>query len=87
MRGRAEDADAAAGMFDERRMYILVPVSVMASMTSAASSASARERRNDAHIMAVRSGAGSIPASRRISHTVHAAPFTPRVSSSACTRR
>jgi hypothetical protein len=35
----------------------------------------------------VRSGAGSIPASRRISHTVEAAILTPRTRSSPWMRR
>jgi hypothetical protein len=34
-----------------------------------------------------RSGAGSMPASFRISHTVEAATFTPSTNSSPCTRR
>src|SRR5258707_11020846 len=49
------------------RMYNLVPVSVMVSMKSAATSASACERRNCVQVVATRSGAGSIPAVRRIS--------------------
>jgi len=68
-------------------MYILVPVSVMVSMKSAASSASACERRNCVRVVAARSGAGPIRASRRIAQTVDAATLIPRVSSSPCTRR
>ena len=68
------------------RTYNLVPVSVMVSMRSAAGSASACERRNCAQVVA-RSGAGSIPAVRRISQTVEAATVTPRVGSSPCTLR
>jgi hypothetical protein len=55
------------------RMYILAPVSVTVSMKSAASSASAWERRKAAQVVAARSGAGSIPASRSICHTVEGA--------------
>jgi hypothetical protein len=51
------------------RTYILVPVSVIVSMKSAANSASACERRNCDQVVAARSGAGSTPAVRRISHT------------------
>lgn len=69
------------------RMYILVPVSVIVSMKSAASSASACERRNCAQVVAARSGAGSIAASQRISQTVDGATFTPSASSSLCSRR
>src|SRR5262249_2558766 len=69
------------------RMDILAPASVTVSRKSAASNAPACERRNYAQVVPARSGAGSIPASRRISHTVDAATFTPRVSSSPCTLR
>jgi hypothetical protein len=56
-------------------------------MKSAASSAWVCERRNGVQVVAARSGAGSMLASRRISQTVDAATFTPSVSSSPCTRR
>jgi hypothetical protein len=46
------------------------PVSVPVSMKSAASNASACERRKAAQVVTARSGPGSIPASRSISHTV-----------------
>jgi hypothetical protein len=59
----------------------------MVSRKSAASRPSACERRNCAQVVAARSGAGSMPATRRISHTVDAATLIPRVSSSPCTRR
>jgi hypothetical protein len=63
------------------------PLSVTVSMKSAASSASACERTKSAHVVADRSDAGSIPASRRISHTVDGATLIPSTSSSLCTRR
>ena len=49
--------------------------------------ASAWERRKPAHVAELRPGAGSIPASCRISQTVEAATFTPSTSSSLCTLR
>jgi hypothetical protein len=60
------------------RTYIRVPVSVIVSMKSVASSASAFERRNWVQVVAARAGAGSIPASPRISQTVDAATVIPR---------
>jgi hypothetical protein len=45
------------------------------------------ERRNVAQVVLVRCGAGSIPASLRISQTVEAATVTPRTSSSPWIRR
>ncbi len=63
------------------RMYIRTPVSVTVSMKSAASRASACERRKSAHVATPRSGAGSMLASRRISQTVDAVHATrPRLS-------
>ena len=44
-------------------------------------------RRKLADVLEARSGAGSMPASLRISHTVEAATFTPRTRSSPCARR
>jgi len=67
--------------------YIRVPVRVTVSRKSQASKASAWERRKSAQVLAARSGAGSIPASFNISHTVDAATFTPSTSSSPCRRR
>ena len=67
--------------------YMRAPDRVTVSRKSQASSASAWERRKSAHVLHTRSGAGSMPASLRISHTVEAATFTPRTSSSPCTRR
>ena len=67
--------------------YIRAPVNVTVSTKSQASRASAWERRKSAQVVQVRSGAGSIPASCRISHTVDAATFTPSTSSSPCRRR
>jgi len=71
----------------DARTYILTPASVTVSMKSAASSASACERRKSVQVVAALFGAGSIPASRRICQTVEAATLIPRVSSSPCTRR
>jgi hypothetical protein len=58
------------------------PVNVVVSKKSAARMAWAGERRNVAQVSLVRWGAGSIPASWRISRTVEAAILTPRTSSS-----
>ena len=69
------------------KMYIRAPASVMVSMKSAASNASACERRNCVQVVAARFGAGSIPDARRNSHTVDAATVIPSVSNSPCTRR
>jgi hypothetical protein len=69
------------------RTYIRAPVSVTASKESAATIASAWERTNAAHVSEVRCGAGSTPASVRISQTVDAATVTPRTSSSPWMRR
>jgi predicted CoA-binding protein len=67
------------------RTYRLVPVSVTVSMKSAASSVWACQRSKVAQVVVVRSGEGSMPASRRICQTVEAATLIPRVSSSPCT--
>jgi hypothetical protein len=67
--------------------YIRVPVRVTVSRKSQASKASAWERRKSAQVLAARSGAGSIPASFNICHTVDAATFTPSTSSSPWSRR
>jgi hypothetical protein len=64
-----------------------VPLKVTVSKKSHASSASAWERRKLAQVVLVRSGAGSIPAWRRISHTVEAATLIPRTRSSPWMRR
>ena len=53
---------------------------------SQASRASAWERRKSAHVVELRSGAGSIPVSCRISQTVEAATYTPSTSNSPCSR-
>ena len=65
---------------------VRVPVRVTVSKKSQAKSASAWERRKPAQVVDERSGAGSIPASFKISHTVDGATFTPSTSSSPCTR-
>jgi hypothetical protein len=60
---------AATGVLDHREDIQAAPLSVTVSMKSAASSASVGERTKPAQVVADRSGAGSVPASRRISHT------------------
>jgi hypothetical protein len=67
--------------------YIRAPVSVTVSRKSQASRASACERRKAAQVLQVRSGAGAIPASFKISHTVDAATLISRTSSSPWSRR
>ncbi|MCI2421417.1 hypothetical protein MOQ72_28675 [Saccharopolyspora sp. K220] len=67
--------------------YIRVPERVTVSKKSQASKASAWERKKSAHALELRSGAGSIPAPCKISQTVDAATFTPRVSNSPWSRR
>ena len=66
--------------------YIRAPDRGTVSKKSQANKASAWKRRKLAQVLDARSGAGSIPASFRISHTVEAATFTPRTSSSPWTR-
>jgi RNA polymerase sigma-70 factor (ECF subfamily) len=66
---------------------IRAPKRVTVSKKSHASRASAWERRKSAQVLEARSGAGSIPASFRISHTVDAATCTPRTSNSPWSRR
>ena len=58
------------------------PDRVTASKKSQASRAPAWDRRETAHVVGPRSGAGSIPAWCRISQTMEAATFTPDTSSS-----
>jgi hypothetical protein len=67
--------------------YSRAPDRVTVSKKSQASRALAWERRKSAQVLELRSGAGPIPASFRISHTVEAATFTPRTSSSPWRRR
>ncbi|ADI04313.1 hypothetical protein SBI_01192 [Streptomyces bingchenggensis BCW-1] len=67
--------------------YIRVPERVTVSMKSQASRASAWVRRKLAQVLEFRSGAGSMPASFRISQTVDAPTFTPSTRSSPCRRR
>jgi hypothetical protein len=69
------------------RTYRRVPVSVTVSKKSAAISSSHWARRNVAQEILARSGAGSVPASLRISQMVEAATLTPRTSSSPWMRR
>jgi hypothetical protein len=87
VRGSAQDADPARAVLDHRKHEHADPDRVTVSRKSQASNASACERRKSAHVLEARSGAGSIPASLRISHTVEAATFTPSTSSSPCSRR
>src|SRR5579859_8200592 len=63
------------------------PDRVTVSKKSQARRAPAWERRKPAQVVAERPGAGSIPASFKISHTVEGATFAPSTSSSPCTRR
>ena len=65
----------------------LAPDKVTVSKKSQATRASAWESRKLAQVVAERPGAGSIPASFKISHTVEGAIFTPSTNSSPCTRR
>jgi hypothetical protein len=64
-----------------------LPVRIVVSKKSVARMACAWERRNAAQLVEVRSGAGSMPASLRISHTVDAATVIPRTSTSPWMRR
>jgi hypothetical protein len=66
--------------------YSRAPDRVTVSRKSQADRASAWERRKSAYVLEARSGAGSIPASFKISHTVDAATFTPSTNSSRCRR-
>ena len=67
--------------------YKRAPDRVTVSKKSHARSASAWEHRKSAQVLEARSGAGSMPASFKISQTVDAATFTPSASSSPCRRR
>lgn len=69
------------------KTYSRAPDRVAVSRKSRASRASAWDRRKSAHVLEARSGAGSMPASFRISHTVEAATFIPRTRSSPWMRR
>ena len=64
---RLQRPDVRDPLMRQVRMYIRTPVSVTVSTKSAASSAWAWERRKSAQAVAALLGAGSIPASRRIS--------------------
>lgn len=61
------------------RMYWRLPVRVMVSMKSQARRASAWECRKSAQVVALRSGAGLMPSTLRISQTVEAATLMPSV--------
>jgi len=73
MRGRAEDTDPRVRCSMTASTYSRAPVKGDGLEKSQASSASAWDRRKSAQVAVVRSGAGSIPACRRISHMVEAA--------------
>jgi hypothetical protein len=64
------------------RTYLRAPVSVVVAKKSAAMIAWAWARRNVAQVSPARWGAGSMPASWRISQTVEAATLTPNTSGS-----
>jgi hypothetical protein len=86
VRGGAEDPHAGLACSMTARTYILALVSVMVSMKSAASSASACERRTGSRSWRPGAGRGRCRP-RAASPTVGAATLIPRVSSSSCTRR
>jgi hypothetical protein len=69
------------------RTYMRVPARVTVSKKSQASRASAWERRNWVQVLDVRSGAGWVSASVRISQTVEAATFRPKTGNSPWMRR
>ncbi|MGY3199988.1 hypothetical protein ACVW19_000502 [Streptomyces sp. TE5632] len=73
MRGRAQDPDPAVRVLDRGEQYERAPDRVPASKKSHARSASAWGRRKPAPVLEARSGAGSLPASFRISQTADAA--------------
>jgi hypothetical protein len=89
--GRAEDADPAGAVFDDRtdvqRMYSRAPVTVWVSKKSAAKIACAWPRQNAAQFWLARPGAGWMPPALQISHTVDGATLTPRAAISPWTRR
>jgi hypothetical protein len=82
MRSRAQDPDPAAGVLDNRP-HIPAGAAQGDSLNEVAGKQRAdRERRKLAQVAEVHSGAGSIPACCRISHTVEVAILMPRTSSS-----
>jgi hypothetical protein len=83
----AEDVDPAVCVSIRTSTYIRAPVRVTVSKKSQARRASAWERRNWAQVLDARAGAGSMPASVRICHTVEAATCRPRTRSSPWMRR
>jgi hypothetical protein len=87
VRGGAEYPTRRLACSITARMYRRVPVRATVSRKSAASRAWACERRKSAQLVAVRSGAGSMPARRRISQTVDGATLMPRTRSSPWMRR
>lgn len=73
MGGGAQNPDSPASVLDHREHNSRAPDRVTVSKKSQVSRASAWERRKSAPVVELRSGAGSIPASCRISQTVAAA--------------
>jgi hypothetical protein len=87
MGGGAQDADVTAGMLDHREDIHAGP-----GERDDLEEVSREDRlglgaQEHSPVSEVRCGAGSTPASRRISQTVDAATFTPNTSSSPWTRR
>lgn len=87
VRGRAQDPDPSAGVLDHGEHIQSCPAQGDRLEEVAGRQRVGPGRRKAAHVLEVRSGAGSIPASRRISQTVEAATFTPGTSSSPWRRR
>ena len=85
--GSAQDPDSPAGVLDHRKH-----VQPRAGQGDRLEEVTGQQdlglgARKSAHVVELRSGAGSIPASCRISQMVEAATFTPSTSSSPCTLR
>jgi hypothetical protein len=87
VRGGAQDPNAAGRVLDDGQDVCRRAREVIVSKQSAARNASAGDRGKVAHVCEVLWGAGSMPASLRISQTVDAASLTPRTRSSPWMRR
>ena len=87
--GHSQRGLGARGSVDQSNVPLddVWPRPVTVSKKSQASRAPAWERRKLAQVAGVRSGAGSIPACCRISHTVEAATLMPSTSSPPWMRR
>src|SRR6476646_4951932 len=83
----AQDPDAPGAVLDHQRTYAFVSLSRSAVKKSSARIPCACDRRNAAHPGPSRRGAGTIPASLRICHTVDGATLMPSAASSPWTRR